>query len=71
MDFKEKMQEKLKKISDHFDANNRILEEKRELREQFEKEVTAILEEQRRLQGEYKAVGELIAEYEKDNKTED
>ena len=66
MSLKKTIEEKIKKVSETFDGFTAQLNEKKEATEAIQKEMNAIIDEQKRLQGEYRTLKELLNQPETD-----
>ena len=66
MSLKKTIEEKIKKVSETFDGFTAQLNEKKEAIEAIQKEMNAIIDEQKRLQGEYRTLKELLNQSETD-----
>ncbi|MDY0016132.1 MAG: hypothetical protein RBS13_07985 [Bacteroidales bacterium] len=66
MSLKKTIEEKIKKVSEAFDGFTAQLNEKKEAIEAIQKEMNGIIDEQKRLQGEYITLKELLNQPETD-----
>jgi regulator of replication initiation timing len=66
LSLKKTIEEKIKKVSETFDSFTAQLNEKKEAIEAIQKEMNAIIDEQKRLQGEYRTLKELLNQPETD-----